>query len=283
MQANLQWDLFRVALGQSSLFLTTPEASCLMLTCSDLTTFLENVVAEGGFWNSCQLERAKYGRGLIWLHPIVSLKDAGRFAMCARSLRLGGGATFTDQSELRSLWHILQSEAAYAVRVGEVVDTFSKRFLLAWKFDLNRIVDLLENKSLLEVVSDDVIFTCRHGISFALNLAVSKASFQTSELTFCFQPVKMISGCHSSVEIKACGSIVAPDPPRSSIKLKKVFGGTRPPQSPTIIEDECDDGNAPALDRKSSMEWVHFSRLLAIVRVHMFPVSLCVAPISLRN
>jgi len=271
-------------LGQSSIFLTTPEASRLALACNDLSTFLENVVADGGFGNACQLERAKFSRGLIWLHPIVSLKDAARFAVCAHSLRLGGGATFTDQSELRSLSHILQTEAAYASRVGDVVDTFSKRFLFAWKFDLERIVDLLENRSLLEVVSDDVSFTCRHGISFALNLAVSKASFQTSELTFRFNPVKMIGECRSSVEIKTCGSIIVPDPQRSVVKLEPVFGGTRSPQSPAIIADnECDDSNPLAVDRKSSTEWLHFSRLLSIVRVHIFPISLCIAPISLRT
>jgi hypothetical protein len=284
MQVNAEWNLGRVALEQSSLFLTTPEASRLALACKDLSMFFENVCAEGGFFNACHLERAKFSRGQIWLHPIASFKDAGRFAMCAKSLRLGGGASLTDQSELRSLSRILLTEAAYAFRVGEVEDTFCKRFLFAWKFNPERIADLLENRSMLEVVSDDVIFTCRHGISFALNLAVSKASSQTSELTFRFQPVKMVGECRCSIEIKVCGSIIAPDRQRSHVKLKPVFGGTRLPQSPTIIaDDECDDINPPALDSMSSMEWRCFSRLLSVVRLHMFPISLVVAPISLKS
>jgi len=282
VQANWGWNLCRVALERSSLFLSTPEASRLALACNDLNTFFENAVAEGGFWNACQFERAKISQGLIWLHPIVSITEAARFAMCAQSLRLGGGATFTNQSELRSLKNILQTEVAHAFRVGEVVDTFCNRFLFAWKFDLERIADLLENRSLREVVSDDVSFTCRHGISFALNLAVSKASFQTSELTFRFHPVRMIGEYCSSIEIKACGYIIAPDPQKSMVKLKPIFGGTRPSHLSSTFLDECDDGNTLALGSKFSMEWLNFSRLLSVVRLHLFPVSLCVSPISIR-
>lgn len=281
VQASLESNLLRVAIGQSSLFLTTPEASRLALACRDLTTFFESVAAEGGFWNGCQVEPAKYSRGLIWIHPIASLKDAASFAICARSLRLGGGATFFDRSELRSLTHILQTEATYASRVGNVVDTFGKRFLFAWKFDLERMADLLENRSLQEVVSDDVRFRCRYGISFALNLSVSKESSKTSELTFSLKPVKMVGECLSRIEIKACCSIVASDQQRSIVKLKPAFGGTAPPQSPTIIEEECDDCDPFILDSTISAECLPSSRLLSIVRVHIAPVSLTVAPISL--
>jgi len=281
VQTNLENHLIRIALEQCSLFLTTPEAAGLARACHDLNSFLKTPTAECRFWNVCQLERAKFRQGLIWLHPIASLEDAARFAVCARSLRLRGNATFTDQGELRSLTHILQTEATYADRVGRVVDTFGKRFLLAWKFDLAHVVDLLENRSLLEVVSDDVIFNCRYGISFALNLTVSKASLQSSCLTFRLNSVRMVNECRSKVEIKACGSIVAPDPQRSVVKLKPIFGGTRSPQSPTIVEDDFDDGDPDSLDQLVSTEWRHFSRLLSVVRLHLAPVSLTVAPISL--
>jgi hypothetical protein len=282
-QTNLEWNSCRV-IGQSSSFLTTPEASRLALACRDLSTFLEHVAAEGGLWTVCRREeRAQFRRGLIWLHPIASLRDTAQFAMLAQSLRLGGGATFTDQNELRSLTRILQIEDAYASRVGGVADTFHKRFLCTWKFDPERIADLLENRSLMEVVSGEVSFTCRYGISFALSMSVSKASFQTPELMFRFNPVKMIGECRSSIEIKACGSVVAPDPQRSIVRFTPVFGGTRLPQSPTIVENEFDDADPSFLDRECSTEWFHFSRLLSVVRVHMFPVSLCVAPIKIHN
>lgn len=281
-QTILEWNSCR-AVGQSCSFLTTPEASRLALACRDLNTFLENVAAEGGFWTICRPERAQFRRGLIWLHPIASIRDAGRFAMLAQSLRLGGGATFADPSELRSLTHILQTEDAYACRVGAVEDTFHKRFLCAWKFNPERIADLLGNRSLMEVVSDEISFTCRHGISFAMSMSVLKASCQTPELAFRFNPVKMVGECRSSIEIKACGFVVAPNPHGSIVRFTPVFGGTRLPQSPTIIESEFDDGDLTSLDRESSTEWLLFSRLLSVVRVHMFPVSLCVAPIRIDN
>lgn len=282
LPGKLPGNLFRVALGQSFLFLTTPDASRLALACTDLTMFLENAAAEGGLWNACKFERAKFSQGLIWLHPMLSLKDAGRFAMRAHSLRLRGGATFKDQRELQSIGQIVQSEAAYAQKVGDVVDTFSKRFLFAWNFHSERIADLLENGSVREVVSDDVICTCRHGISFALNLAVSKASSGTSELTFRVLPLKMIGPCRSTVEIKVCGYILAPDPKSSIVRLKRILGGTRVPQTPAIVEEEPDEASPAALDSKRSTEWLHFSRLLSVIRIHIFPISLCMGPVSLQ-
>jgi hypothetical protein len=126
VQANLTWNLARVAIEQSSLFLTTPEASRLALACPDLDRFLQNVAAGGGFWNVCQLDRGKFSQELIWLHAVASLKDAAQLAIVAQSLSLGGAATFTDTSEVRSLTHCLQREATYALRVGQVWDTFGK-------------------------------------------------------------------------------------------------------------------------------------------------------------
>merc|ERR1719245_1509036 len=91
----------------------------------------------------------------------------------------------------------------------------------------------------------------------------------------------MIGECRSRIEIKACGSIIAPNPKRSVVKLQPVLGGTCLPENRTLIDDECDDGDPPCLHTTSSQEWLRFSRLLSIVRVHMMPVSLCIARISL--
>jgi hypothetical protein len=264
----------RVAVEQSALFLTTPEASSLALACRDLSTFLDNVAAESGIWKICQLERGKFNQAFIWLHPIASLKDAARFAICAQNVSLAGGATFTDPSEVRSLAQVLEAEAAYAFRVDKPLDSFGKRFLVSWKFDLDRIADLLENRSLLQVVSDDVRFKSRYGISFALNLVVCKASLQDSELTFCFT-VKMMGEYRSRIEIKVFGSVLAPNLQRSILKLEPVVGGTGLPRNCSMAVDEWDDNDLPSPDRLFSGECRHFSQLLSIVRVHMFPVSLC--------
>jgi len=252
-------------------------------------TFFTHVGVEGGYWGFGQVEQAKYERGISWAHPIANLKDAADFARSAKSLRVRGGASLRDQQELRSLTDLLRLEAKYASLVGDIVDTFSKRFLFPWKFDAESIADLRGPGSVLEVESEQVVFKCRHGVSFALSMTVAKVSRESPDIRFRFNAVKFQGNCQSRVEVKAYGHIVTPRPVGCIASLGRAYGGTCLPEACTCAEDACtcgedeDDLSTVSSPVTSVNKWLPFSQLLSVVRIHIVPVSLCIGPVVCVN
>lgn len=266
------WSAAQTALEQSSLFLPTTAVCSLACVNRELRNFFDDASAK--FWddgNHPQFLRGKYSDAdhhadrLVWLHGLVSLKCAAEFSRLCQTLQLRGNIVFAGEDEVFSLIRILQVENAEMFReagsfvIGDASTRIATRFLVTWRFDPASIHTLLGGKSSEQVVSMPVRFNCKYCISFKLRLGVSRPSMESSELSFHLMPVEMTGGNYlNNFEIKASGTIIAPDMDSRVVNLNKAFGGA-------LVREMEDDGCVmPTVDIANCR---HFTSLTSLVSV----------------
>jgi len=263
-----RWSLTREALEQSSIFLSTLDVRHLAGVCSSLQSFIQNA-SGGGYWDDChpQCARGKYCPENPWLHSLSSLRASTRFIMLAQDLQVLGTATFYKTSDLASLTEMLHQESAEdAFSLGFV----ATRFFIPWQFKQESITDLMEGSS-LEAVGLPVRFKCKYGVSFAVQLVISKTFADSPELTFRLVLVESLGAKYlANFEIEISGSIIAPDMASSIVKLKKVSWGshTRNASGDPDLDMNCCRTASPS-NSKFCLNWLHFKELTSLVRVRV--------------
>lgn len=210
----------RSALEQASFFLPTSDACRLAGACGDLNKFIEEASTDSAYWDdrAPALARGTYSETTVWLHPVIGLRHAAQFMRLARGLRLRGALQLTTGREAVSLIRIMQIESASTAGVN--------RYAVTWSFDPNSVTQLLEGK-LNEVVSAEVTFVYKWGISFAISLAVSRPSSDSPELDFSLARQRMVGEYLSPIKITTYGYVVAPDMDASLVTLNPVAFGTK--------------------------------------------------------
>jgi hypothetical protein len=260
-----RWSLTRTALEQSSIFLSTLDVRYLAGACSSLQTFIQNA-SGGGYWDECkpQCARGKYCPKDAWLHSLSSLRSSTRFIMIAKDLQVLGTATFFKRGELASLTEILHQESAHDGMAGNTPGYVASRFFIPWQFRRECITDLLEGSS-LEAAGVPVRFRCKYGVSFALQLVVSKAFSDSPELTFRLDFVESLGAKYlAPAEIEISGSIIAPDMASSIVKLKTVTCGSHSGKA----EEDSEFAAGPT-NSKFCLNWLNFKELTSLVRVRV--------------
>jgi hypothetical protein len=259
-QKPVIWRIVDVALEQSSLFLTTTDASALACVSHELHGFFEDISTVSKFWDDGhpQLGRGAYCEGLSWLHALLPLERALKFARLSRRLQLRGSVVFARDEEVFSLTRLLQAHSRTDMQLHSMGGANPTRFLATWVFDPVSVAGLLEG-SLQEVMSDPVTFTCKHFISFTMKLAVARLSTDSSQLAFYLAPVEMIGNYVNSFELKISASIVAPDAGSSALNLNPMVGGVN-----THHAERPESCHAPTLDGQLLR---HFTGLTSLVCV----------------
>jgi len=261
-KAVARWSLTRTALEQSSIFLSTLDVRYLTGVCRSLRTFIQNA-SGGGYWDDCQPQcaRGKYCPENAWLHSLSSLRASMRFIMLAQDLQVLGSATFYKRSDLASLTEMLHRESAEdAFSLGFV----ATRFFIPWQFTQESVSDLMEGSS-LEAMGAPARFKCKHGVSFAVQLVISKAFADSPELTFRLVLVESLGEKYlANFEIEISGSIIAPDMASSIVKLKKLTCGTHTGNAKEDVDLESVPSNS-----KFCLNWLDFKELTSLVRVRV--------------